>query len=273
MSGLTTMRLRLLAALPLPLLLAACAGQSEPPSGTTTQAPSATEDRTAAPTSPAPVETDAPAPAGLTEATVTRVVDGDTIVVETGGVEHRLRYIGIDTPETVHPSRPVECFGREASARNSELVEGKTVWLEKDVSETDDFGRLLRYVWLDPFGERMVNALLVEEGYAQASTYPPDVKYAELFVSLQTEAREAGRGLWGDNCNTPAPSLVAGACEYSGTSEPVIKGNISQRTGERIYHVPGGEFYEQTVIDEAAGERWFCTETEALEAGWRRSMR
>lgn len=186
------------------------------------------------------------------------------------GIEHRVRYIGINTPETVAPGRPVECFGREASDRNRELVEGQTVGLEKDVSETDDFGRLLRYVWL---GDRMVNSILVEEGYANASTYPPDVKYAETFVALQAQAREAGRGLWGDVCTTPAPSLAAGECQYSGTSEPVIKGNISQRTGERIYHVPGGEFYDATVIDEAAGERWFCTESDALDAGWRKSLR
>lgn len=216
-------------------------------------------------------------PPDLTPAIVTRVVDGDTIDVLIDGDEHRVRYIGIDTPETVAPGRPVECFGREASERNRELVEGATVGLEKDVSETDRFGRLLRYVWAD-LTERsenavMVNAVLVAEGYAQVSTYPPDVKYAEVFLALQTAAREAERGLWGDACATPAPPLAEGECEYSGRSEPVIKGNISQRTGERIYHVPGGEFYEATVIDEDAGERWFCTESDALEAGWRKSMR
>jgi len=104
---------------------------------------------------------------------VVRVVDGDTIVVVVDGVEYRVRYIGIDTPETVHPSEPVECFGREASQRNRSLVEGKAVVLEKDVSETDQYGRLLRHVWVE--GE-MVNAALVGEGYAQVSTYPPDVK-------------------------------------------------------------------------------------------------
>ncbi len=200
-----------------------------------------------------------------------RVVDGDTIDVVIEGQQFRVRYIGIDTPETVDPRRPVGCFGKEASARNRELVEGRTVGLEKDVSETDAFGRLLRYVWLDG---RMVNAALVEEGYASASTYPPDVKYAELFASLQAQAREASRGLWGDACatRTPAPP-AAGVCEYSGTSEPVIKGNISLTTGENIYHVPGGYYYDQTVIDEAKGERWFCTEAEAVAAGWRKSKR
>jgi len=168
---------------------------------------------------------------------VTRVVDGDTIDVSIAGTTYRVRYIGIDTPETVDPRRPVGCYGHEASERNRQLVDGKTVELEKDVSETDDFGRLLRYVWVD--GE-MANAVLVREGYAVASTYPPDVRYQELFLSLQREARDAGRGLWGPACASPTTAPVAGVCDYSGTDQPVIKGNISQTTDEKIYHVPGG---------------------------------
>ncbi len=208
---------------------------------------------------------------GLTPARVTRVLDGDTIRVEIEGQEFPVRYIGIDTPETVDPRRPVGCFGQEASDRNRQLVEGQTVGLEKDVSETDSFGRLLRYVWV---GDEMVNATLVEEGYALASTYPPDVKYAEQFASLQAEARDDGRGLWGAVCNSATPSPeVAGPCDYSASGDPVIKGNISIRTGEKIYHVPGGEFYDETVIDSAKGERFFCTETEAVAAGWRKSLR
>jgi len=181
-----------------------------------------------------------------------------------------VRYIGIDTPETVDPRRSVQCFGEEANERNRQLVDGKVVGLEKDVSETDSFGRLLRYVWV---GTEMVNTTLVEEGYALASTYPPDVKYAEQFASLQAQARDNGRGLWGAVCVSPAPSPgPGGACDYSG-SEPVIKGNISIRTGEQIYHVPGGEHYDETVIDASKGERFFCTETEAVAAGWRKSLR
>jgi len=210
------------------------------------------------------------APPAAEEAQVTRVVDGDTIEVSMAGATYKVRYIGVDTPETVDPRRPVGCYGREASERNRQLVEGKTVELEKDISETDDFGRLLRYVWAD--GE-MVNAELVREGYAVAATYPPDVKHQELFLALQREAMDAGLGLWGPACATPTAPPATGACEYSDTAQPVIKGNISQSTGEKIYHVPGGEFYDKTVVDEAAGERWFCTEQEAVAAGWRRSKR
>ena len=132
------------------------------------------------------------------QAQVTRVVDGDTIEALMAGTTYKVRYIGVDTPETVDPRRPVGCYGREASERNRQLVEGKTVELEKDVSETDKYGRLLRYVWVD--GE-MVNATLVREGYAVASTHPPDVKHQELFASLQREAIAADRGLWGPACD------------------------------------------------------------------------
>jgi micrococcal nuclease len=211
---------------------------------------------------------------------VTRIVDGDTIEVEIDDERYKVRYIGIDTPESVDPRREVECFGKEASERNRELVEGKTVGLEKDVSETDAFGRLLRYVWLDG---RLVNARLVTEGFALASTYPPDVRYAELFSQLQSEARTAGLGLWGAACDSSAatpitdtsPQATTGGatCDFSDSADPKIKGNISVQSGEKIYHVPGGEFYEATRIDSGNGERWFCTEAEAVSAGWRQSMR
>ena len=127
-------------------------------------------------------------------ATVSRVVDGDTIVVALDGEAFVVRYLGIDAPETVRPEWPVEPFGPEASALNKQLVEGKTVWLESDVSETDRFGRLLRYVWLED--GRLVNALLVGEGYARAVALPPDLKHADKIMRLQGEARADERGLW-----------------------------------------------------------------------------
>ena len=129
-------------------------------------------------------------------------MDGDTIVVRLGGRDQRLRYIGMDTPETVKPDSPVEWMGPEASRANARLVEGRDVVLEKDVSETDRFGRLLRYVWLVD-GDRwtMVDLALVEQGFAQVETDPPDVRYADRFVAAQRAARAAGLGLWG-----PGPS-------------------------------------------------------------------
>jgi micrococcal nuclease len=143
--------------------------------------------------SPGPGDTPAPA-AGRTEARVVDVVDGDTIKVDVDGQVYTVRYIGIDTPETVHPDEPVEWMGPEASEANRKLVEGQTVYLEMDVSETDRYGRLLRYVYLAD--GLFVNAELVRLGYAHAVTFPPDVKYQDLLLEMQREAREAGRGLW-----------------------------------------------------------------------------
>jgi len=133
-------------------------------------------------------------PSYTVKALVTKVIDGGTIWVDISGKSYKVRYIGMDTPETVHPSKPVEYFGKDASQKNTELVGGKTVYLEKDISEEDKYGRLLRYVWTDDV--TMVNAVLVRLGYAYSYTYPPDVKYQDLFLLLQREARENNRGLW-----------------------------------------------------------------------------
>ena len=125
---------------------------------------------------------------------VVKVIDGDTIEIKGG---QKVRYIGIDTPETVDLRKSVQCFGQEASDKNKELVEGKEVELEKDVSETDKYGRLLRYVWI---GDLLINEVLVQEGYAQSSSYPPDVKYQERFREAERVAREEEKGLWGELC-------------------------------------------------------------------------
>lgn len=139
---------------------------------------------------PTPVfATTTPPWAGIT---VTRVVDGDTIELETG---ERVRYIGVDTPETVDPRKAVQCFGREASAFNKQLVEGKSVKLVADVVNKDRYGRLLRYVYLSD--GTFVNLKLAQDGYARPLTIPPDVHFSKDFVAAAHEAQEAGRGLWG----------------------------------------------------------------------------
>jgi micrococcal nuclease len=123
---------------------------------------------------------------------VKRVVDGDTIELEDGT---KVRYVGVNTPETHHPTKGVQCFGKEAAAFNQELVVEKRVRLVKDVSETDRYGRLLRFVYLED--GTLVNQVLLEKGYAQAMTYPPDVKMSKQFLVLQQQARQEKRGLWG----------------------------------------------------------------------------
>lgn len=137
------------------------------------------------------------------EATVARVIDGDTIELSTG---EKVRYIGVDTPETVDPRTAPQCLGKEASNKNKELVEGKKVTLETDVSDKDKYGRLLRYVYVEG---KMVNETIVREGFAKASSYPPDVKYQDKFREAEQSARNNKWGLWSDICNNPSPTPKA----------------------------------------------------------------
>jgi micrococcal nuclease len=194
------------------LLLAGVAGCTIPNAPSSpdaiAEAPTASAPTSATPASP-PTEPPSDAPASLTpqgelvEAQVVHVVDGDTLDVLLNGQEERLRLIGMDTPETVHPSRPVECFGREASDRAKALLEGQTVRLEADPSQSrvDRYGRLLRYVWL-PDG-RMFNYEMIRQGYAFEYTYNNPYAYQQAFQEAQSSAREQQRGLW-------APQACAG---------------------------------------------------------------
>jgi len=334
----------------------------------------------------------APPPYDERKARVIAVVDGDTIsVLISGFYERRVRYIGIDAPEMRR-----DCFAPEATAANRQLVLGKDVALERDVSDTDRFGRLLRYVYL-PTGE-MVNELLVRGGYAVARNYPPDTKYRARFEAAERQAQQANAGLWGAcrprptqaipspsptflpsptpaqtaptlvvsseflnvragpgiaypkigellrsasvralarsadgrwwqiaygdgtgwvsaeyviadqaalalptvspsqsppayspsprtpppaaGAASPAPTLpppppVAASCPAGCVERPVgcdIKGNVNDK-GERIYHLPGGQFYDKTSIDPRKGDRWFCSRAEAEANGFRPSKR
>jgi micrococcal nuclease len=148
-------------------------------------------------------------------AVVTRVVDGDTIHVEYRGRDVDVRLIGVDTPETVAPGRPVECGGPAASRFTERRLDGERVRLEFDVQRIDPYGRTLAYVWL---GDRLFNRTLVARGYAQVATYPPDVKYVDVFLAAQRHARNRRVGLWG-SC-TGTRSLVGSASESSTASDP-----------------------------------------------------
>lgn len=139
-----------------------------------------------------PTEANSPAGPGVS-VTVTRVVDGDTVEVSLGGETEDVRYIGVDTPESVAPGEPVECFGKRASRFNRGLVEGRTVRLTFDDERRDRYGRLLAYVHLGPL---FVNARLVRRGYARTLAIPPNTGRARLFARLQQQAGDAGRGLW-----------------------------------------------------------------------------
>jgi micrococcal nuclease len=126
---------------------------------------------------------------------VVRVVDGDTIHVRVDGREETVRYIGVDTPESVKPGTPVQCFAKKASAFNHRLVDGEKVRLVRDAEARDRYGRLLAYVYRAR-DNRFVNATLVRRGYAVPLTIPPNVAHAEQFRDLASAARRAGRGLW-----------------------------------------------------------------------------
>ena len=127
---------------------------------------------------------------------VTRAVDGDTIRVMREGQEVVIRLIGINTPETVAPDRPVECYGPEASERTKELVSGQQVWLEYDevTGEKDKYDRTLAYVWLSP--DQMLNETLVREGYAEERTYQDGYRYQDRLRQAEDAAQAAGAGLW-----------------------------------------------------------------------------
>jgi micrococcal nuclease len=189
---------------------AAATPTDEPTTGPTL---TRTEEPTPTPTNPPPTPT-ATAPAALPvpnsqPATVTNIVDGDTIDVDIDGQTYRVRYIGMDTPERGGP------YFDEATQANQDLVGGQTVYLVKDVSETDRFGRLLRYVYLAD--GTFVNAKLVEDGYAQVASFPPDVAQIDHFLQLQETARNASLGLWAlaaaddaaQATNTPEPQPTA----------------------------------------------------------------
>ena len=200
MVRLGAIRVSVLALAALAALAMACgdSGESEEPAS---EAPASTSTPVAAPTS-TPTPSPKPTPSGLQRATVSDVVDGDTIGVVIDGQEFRLRLILIDTPEVFGGE---ECFGREASTFAKSLTPvGTDVALERDVSETDRFDRLLRYVYL-PDG-RMMNEVLVREGYARLSIFPPDVKYVDRIRAAEAQARDSGSGLWSACVATATPT-------------------------------------------------------------------
>ncbi|MED4581602.1 thermonuclease family protein [Brevibacillus choshinensis] len=207
---------------------------------------------------------------GEMEATVQRVVDGDTVELSTG---EKVRLIGVDTPETVKPNHPVEPYGKEASDFSKQLLTGQKVTLKFDVEPYDKYKRLLAYMYLQD--GTFVNEKLVRDGYARIMTIPPNVAYADLFLEAEREARENNRGLWGkstQNPSMPSPSTEKPKQEVPGSDQAPpegkpIKGNINAK-GDKIYHVPGSASYEQTNA-----EMWFATEEEAKAAGFRAPKR
>ncbi|MBI4384921.1 MAG: thermonuclease family protein [Nitrospinae bacterium] len=267
---------------------------------------------------------------------VKRVIDGDTLRLSDG---EKVRLLGVDTPETKHPTKPVQYFGKEASEFTRRAAEGRFVAMDYDVTPRDKYGRLLAYVYRQP-DDFFLNAEIIKQGYGFAYTRFP-FKYMKEFKRYEDEARIQGRGLWQrepppapgrtgqtlsapDGHRSPSESSPLGPASRRPPSTPVpvpekletepvkdmavaeekaaevkpeadsnpkvadrkeekgaerqrqddcrIKGNINRKK-EKIYHVPGGQWYGKTQIDESQGERWFCSEEEAARAGWRKAGR
>lgn len=179
----------------------------------------------------------------LTATSVAEVKDGDTLVTGEG---ETIRLINIDAPEY-----PDGCLATQAKDRLTQLVNGKQIELE--TIDKDNFGRSLAWVWQDKV---LINKILVQEGLAQISNH--EYQYTAELVKAQTEAKKLEKGIWSAQCQPE--------------SECVIKGNYRSTDGTRIYHLPECYNYDKIVIDQNHGDEWFCTEDQALEAGFRKSQ-
>ena len=221
---------------------------------------------------------------------VLRVVDGDTIRIDYNGKDEKVRFIGLDTPETKDPRKPIQCFGREATAKMTEFAENKNVRLEFDKTqgERDKYGRLLAFVYSED--NKNLAYEMIRQGYGNEYTYNSNpYKYQNEFKEAARKAREENKGLWAENtcagnatkpADTPAPKPQP-APAYNPAPAPrsrtapapqpqqsqgacVIKGNVG-RNG-KIYHMPSQKYYNKTNP-----EAIFCSEAEAQSAGFRRS--
>lgn len=221
---------------------------------------------------------------------VLKVVDGDTIHISYNGKDEKVRFIGLDTPETKDPRKPIQCFGREATAKMTEFAENKNIRLEFDKTqgERDKYGRLLAFVYSED--NKNLAYEMIRQGYGNEYTYNSNpYKYQNEFKEAARKAREENKGLWAENtcagnatkpADSPAPKLQP-APAYNPAPAPrprtapapqpqqsqgacVIKGNVG-RNG-KIYHMPGQKYYNKTNP-----EAIFCSEAEAQSAGFRRS--
>ena len=259
-------------------------------------APSHDAPESASPAPSATATSDATTSSQLfpSEAKVVRVIDGVTIEVEHEGERFLVRYLGVSIPASADLA--------EASEFNQFIAQGKTVVLSSEDAGSDFDGAHLRYVFID--GE-MVNLKLLNGGWGEVAQFPASFEKFEEFFEAESLARTDGRGIWNVEALSPVPSSSeatpqisrptptptqnfvggtlparpgspsgsGGGCEFSGSDTPVIKGNVDQRSGELLYHVPGSLFYSTTVVEPGQGDRWFCTEAEAQALGWKRSKR
>jgi len=165
---------------------------------------------------------------------VTRVVDGDTVEIDLDGKTEKVRLIGIDTPETVHPTKGEQAGGQTASDFTKEQLTDKSVYITLDVEERDQYGRLLAYLYTAD--GVMFNALLAQDGYAKMSTFPPNVRWVELFRALQTDAQADKRGVWALEDVPAAPTM-----KYDPNGEDRNCGDFATwQEAQAFYEAAGG---------------------------------
>ncbi len=194
---------------------------------------------------------------------VLRIIDGDTIKVKLGDKIETIRLIGIDSPESVHPEKAVQCFAKEASNKLKELLSDKFVYLKSDKSQDnrDKYNRLLRYVYRTDY--LFINKWLIENGFAYEYSYKTPYQFQDAFILAQKNAQENKLGLWEDGvCDD---FLLKDANKKDNCP---IKGNISFNSQEKIFHTPDCPDYDKTIINESNGEKWFCSEKDAISSGW-----
>jgi len=185
--------------------------------------------------------------------TVARIIDGDTVELSNG---QKIRYIGIDTPELAKGEKQDQCFAQEAKKINKKLVEGKKVIIKTDENDMDRFGRTLAYVFLD---DLFVNQYLLQQGVGKYQQDTINIKYQTDLATATDEAHEQKIGLW-QEC---APEPKTGC---------LIKGNLD-KNDHRWYHLPEFRHYQTTKVNLLSGDQWFCTEQEAIEAGFEKARK
>lgn len=199
--------------------------------------------------------------ANFTQAKITSVTDGDTVTVQAGSKSYKVRLIGVDTPETVHPSKPVSFYGKEASNFTKENLTGRYVYLEKDVSETDKYYRSLRYVWLklpenlanpsfEDVRDKMFNGILLRDGYATLATFPPDVKYLDHFRKIARTASLKEIGLYNKTEREKFDSNSQSSLEITENKTPSQTENTKDTSTNKGKYVGDGDI---PIVDQIIG--------------------
>ncbi|MDP4086817.1 MAG: thermonuclease family protein [Bacillota bacterium] len=223
----------------------------------------------------------------LISATIVKNIDGDTVEINLNGKVEKIRMLCIDTPETHHPRLGVQPFGPEAAAYTAKILTvGKKVQIEPGIGNgRDKYGRLLAYIFVD---DKMFNEMLLEKGLARvAYIYAPNTKYVDEFYSIQKKAQQEGIGIWSIENYAQKDGFHSNASKSTEKNSPapktndqknvnvdqevniMCKGKIKGNANSHIYHVPGDSFYDSTKVNIV----WFCTEQDAIKAGYRKSKR